>query len=282
MNISFLEKEICHMPQFKTLMDILKLLEKSNCRKCNEKTCMAFAAAVFKGDRPISDCPQIATEISQRYGNQQKNQINNELDIEQQLAGLRNKLMKINFADAAKRIGSTYDGTRLFFKIMGKDFGVDTAGDIYTDIHINPWIMIPVLNYILYCKGTPIKSEWVPLRELPGGKDWYRLFGQRCEKPMKKIADSYTDLFSDLVDIFNGQSVDNHYQSDVAVVLQPLPLIPLLICYWRAEDGMMSDLNLFFDASAEDNLGIYGIYALGTGITRMFEKLALRHGSMPD
>ena len=41
---------------------------------------------------------------------------------------------------------------------------------------------------------------------------------------------------------------------------------------------MASDLNLFFDASAEDNLGIGGIYALGTGITRMFEKLALRHG----
>ena len=75
---------------------------------------------------------------------------------------------------------------------------------------------------------------------------------------------------------------DNHYPSDVVLVLHPLPLIPLLICYWRAEDGMMSDLNLFFDASAEDNLGISGIYALGTGITRMFEKLALRHGSIPD
>ena len=31
--------------------------------------------------------------------------------------------------------------------------------------------------------------------------------------------------------------------------------------------------------SAEDNLGIEGIYALGTGITRMFERLAMRHGS---
>jgi hypothetical protein len=164
---------------------------------------------------------------------------------------------------------------------MGKDFGVDAAGNMVTDIHVNPWVTIPILNYILDCKGTPVKGEWVPLRELPSGKDWHRLFGQRCEKPLKKIADSYTDLFTDLADIFNGQPVDGHYQSDVALVLHPLPLVPLLICYWHAEAGMGSDLNLFFDASAEDNLGIGGIYALGTGITRMFEKLALRHGSLP-
>jgi hypothetical protein len=44
---------------------------------------------------------------------------------------------------------------------------------------------------------------------------------------------------------------------------------------------MGSELNLFFDASAEDNLGIDGIFSLGTGITRMFEKLAVRHGGIP-
>jgi hypothetical protein len=62
------------------------------------------------------------------------------------------------------------------------------------------------------------------------------------------------------------------------MVLYPLPLVPLLICYWHPEEGMGSNLILFFDATAEDNLGIGGLYALGTGITRMFEKLALRHG----
>lgn len=270
------------MPQSKTLMDILKLLEKSNCRKCDEKTCMAFAAAVFKGDRPLSDCPQIAPEVAQMLGNQPNRPINNELDIEQQLAKLRDNLMKIDFADAAQRTAAAYDGTRLVYKIMGKDFAVDADGKVYTDIHTHPWITILIFNYILYCKGSAVKGEWVPLRELPSGKDWYRLFGQQCEKPMKKIADSYTDLFTDLVYIFNGQSVENHYQSDVALVLHPLPLVPLLICYWQAEEGMESDLNLFFDASAEDNLGIDGIYALGVGITRMFEKLALRHGCLPD
>ena len=33
------------MSQFNTVMDVFKLLEKSNCLKCNEKTCLAFAVA---------------------------------------------------------------------------------------------------------------------------------------------------------------------------------------------------------------------------------------------
>ncbi len=268
------------MRQFKTLMDIFKLLEKTNCLKCNEKTCLAFAAAVFSGSRPLSDCPHVSPETARQYGGAPEKQPASETDIEKQLAQLRAALATIDLAEAAERIGATFDGTRLVLKIMGKDFALDRAGSIYTDIHVNPWVAIPILNYILNCKGTSVKSDWVPLRELPGGQDWYRLFGQRCEKPMKKIADSYTDLFADLVDIFSGRSVDDHYQSDVALVLHPLPLVPLLICYWHPEEGMASDLNIFFDTSAGDNMGIGGIYALGTGITRMFEKLALRHGSV--
>lgn len=118
----------------------------------------------------------------------------------------------------------------------------------------------------------------MPLRELPGGRDWYRLFGQRCEKPMKQIADAYPELFGDLVDLFNGQPAGGQFQSDVAMILYPLPLVPLLVCYWHAAEGMGSHLSLLFDATAEDNLEIGGIYTLGAGIARMFERLALRHG----
>jgi hypothetical protein len=266
------------MPRFNTLMDVFKLLEKSNCRKCNEKTCLVFAAAVFGGRRPLSDCPQLAPEIASRYGDQPQKRINNEQEVESQLAALKARLSQVDFNDAANRIGAVYDGKKLVVKVMGKDFGVDAAGTVYTDIHTNPWVTAPILNYILHCKGMPVRGDWVPLRELPSGLDWYRLFGQRCEKPMKKIADAYPDLFSDLVDLFNGRPAGNQFQSDVALVLYPLPLVPLLVCYWHAEDGMDSNLNLFFDASAEENLGIGGLYALGAGITRMFEKLALRHG----
>ncbi len=266
------------MARFKTLMEVFTLLEKSNCRKCGAKTCMAFAAAVFNGERALAECPLVPEEISREYALQPKRSEASDQERENRLAELRARLLKMDLKAAASRIGAGYHEGKLILKIMGKVVEMDSAGNVATEIHTNPWVMAPVLTYILACKGLPVKGRWVPLRELPNGKDWYRLFGQTCERPMKKVADTYSDLFGDLVEIFNGQPVENHYQSDVALVLHPLPLVPILICYWQPDEGLESELHIYFDDSAEDNLGIEGIYSLGTGIARMFEKLALRHG----
>jgi hypothetical protein len=165
----------------------------------------------------------------------------------------------------------------LTIKCLGKDFSVDTMGNISTDIHVHPWIAVPVLNYIIAGAGTPVSGKWVPFRELEGGRTWYRLFEQRCEKPLKKVADTYTDLFEDMIHLFNGRQVENHYSSDISLILDPLPKMPLLICYWRPEDDLASDLNIFFDSNAEKILNIESIYTLGAGLVIMFEKLAIRH-----
>ena len=41
---------------------------------------------------------------------------------------------------------------------------------------------------------------------------------------------------------------------------------------------MDSDLNLFWDAGAEDNLNIDSLYYLGAGMATMFGKIAQTHG----
>jgi hypothetical protein len=95
---------------------------------------------------------------------------------------------------------------------------------------------------------------------------------------MKQVADSYTPLFDDLVHLFDGKQVARQFKSDISVVLHPLPLVPLMICYWLPEDGIASSLHLFFDESANDNLDVGSIFSLGAGLSQMFSKLAQRHG----
>jgi CO dehydrogenase/acetyl-CoA synthase gamma subunit (corrinoid Fe-S protein) len=48
-------------------MEIFQLLDKSNCRECGEKTCLAFAGAVFQGKRKIADCPKLERETIERF-----------------------------------------------------------------------------------------------------------------------------------------------------------------------------------------------------------------------
>ncbi|MDM8522227.1 DUF3786 domain-containing protein [Desulfococcaceae bacterium HSG8] len=266
------------MVQLKNVMDVFKLLNKSNCGDCLEKTCLAFAASVFKGQKHLDECPHLDEKIIRESGGNIEKQKTVEQDQEEIVQELKQKLLATDLSSAAPKVGGSFSNDQLTLKIFGKSFIVCSDGSLISDIHINPWVAILVITYVLDCEGLPVSGNWVPFRELKTGKIWQRLFRQRCEIPLKKVADTYTDLFEDLIRIFNGKQVRNHYESDISLVLHPLPRIPMLICYWRPGDGLESDLSLFFDSTAENNCGIEAIYALGTGFVRMIEKLSLRHG----
>ena len=62
------------MPRPKNAMEIFALLDKSNCRDCGEKTCLAFAGAVYQGRKKIQDCPKLDRAIIDRYADQSKDQ----------------------------------------------------------------------------------------------------------------------------------------------------------------------------------------------------------------
>lgn len=42
------------------VLEILKLLPRTNCRRCGEPTCMVFAARAAEGVKSAADCPELA------------------------------------------------------------------------------------------------------------------------------------------------------------------------------------------------------------------------------
>jgi len=266
------------MPRPQNAMEIYQLLDKSNCRECGEKTCLAFAGAVFTGHKRLDQCPKLDRETIARFGGDSGNHPTIEQERDENMQKLQDRIANIDLAAAANRIGADFSGDRLTLKVLGKNFSVDTRGKLYADIHVNAWVAVPFFAYVLYGKGLPASGNWASFRELKDGKERYPLFQKRCEEPMKKVADTYTDLFDDLVHIFSGRQVEEQFESDISVVLRPLPRIPMMVCYWKPEDGLASSLNLFFDKIADDNLDIGSVFSLGAGMAQMFEKLALRHG----
>jgi hypothetical protein len=92
------------------------------------------------------------------------------------------------------------------------------------------------------------------------------------------VADNYTDLFDDMVHVLSGKQVEEQFESDISVVLHPLPKVPVMVCYWLPEDGLESSLNVFFDQTADKNLDIGSVFTLGVGLSQMFVKIARRHG----
>ncbi len=272
------------MSTLKSPMDILKLLDKSNCRQCNEPTCMAFAAQVFQGKKKLSECPKLDSSIIEQYGQSDESQETaekprtSEEEVEAYVRSLKEKVGKIDLPAVAPKLGGVYENGRLTVKVLGKNFHVYPDGTLSAEIHTNPWVAVPVLTYITEGAGKDITGNWLTFRELKGGGAWQGLFRQRCEKPLKQIADNEYDLFVDLLDVFNGRPVD-HLDADIARVFYVLPKVLIMICYWPPEEDFESNLNIYFDAAANDNLNIASINALGSGLARMFEKLAEKHST---
>lgn len=266
------------MIELKNAMEIFKILPKTNCRDCKVPTCLAFAAAVFKGEKRLEDCPHLEQSVIESYDVKNTDSRTLDRELENFLREMRSQVAAMDLPASAERLKATPRGKGLTIKALGKDFHVHEDGTITSDIHVHGWITVPLLSYVLNCKGEEPSGNWVPFRELKNGAMWAPLFGQRAEKPLKRVADSYTDLFEHMIQVFNAKRAPNAFESDIAVILHPLPRIPLLICYWKPDDGMESQLNIFFDDTAEDNLDVDSLYRITAGLVLMLEKIAYTHG----
>lgn len=260
-----------------TPLEIYKALPKTNCRECGIPSCMAFAAAVIKEEKGLKDCPYLDKARIDDFEKKLDARESFEKSQEETLRDLKEKMSALDFASRADIVGGVSDGESISIKCLGKDFTIDARGNIASECHTHAWFAIPLLSYIINGGGKNPAGKWVPLRELDGGAAWYGLFGQRCEKPLKSIADTHVELFEDLIGMFSGAYTANDMKADISVVLYPFPKVPILICYWKPEDGMESQLHIFYDSTASENLGIESAYLMGAGIASMVEKIMQNH-----
>ncbi len=258
-------------------LELYKNLPKTNCGDCGIPTCMAFAAAVIKQEKQLADCSHLDKDIIARYAGAIERPVNMERIREEQLQELRQRTAEIDLPARAKLLGAHSSGSSIIIQCLGRDFEVNRQGVVASQCHTHTWFSLPLLDYILHCEGMQPTGRWVPFRELKSGGKWNPLFEQRCEKPLKRIADSHSELFADLVNLFCGNSSAAYFGSDISVVLLPFPRVPLLISYWKEDEGMESKLHMFFDETAERNLPIESIFTLGTGLVRMFERIMYKH-----
>lgn len=265
------------MSSLRTPLDLYKHLPKTNCGRCGAKTCLAFAAAVIAGAKDLPDCPLLDRAARARLAGRIELQVNLERIRESQVQELRDRIATVDILSRAGQLGGESNGATLKIKCLGRDFEVDRLGAVVSQCHTHAWFLLPLFDYILHCGGEAATGRWVPFRELEHGRTWHPLFERRCERPLKRIADASSGLFGDLVSMFSGLASPPAEDADLAVVLHPFPRVPVLFCYWRAEEGMESKFHLFFDALAEKNLPIASIFTLGTGLAGMLERIMYTH-----
>lgn len=266
------------MPPPKVLapLEIYKLLPQSNCKRCLLPSCLAFAAAVVGGQKRLNDCPDLSEDSIQKLSVNLQQRSTMEPRKAEFVDRLLGKIAQLDLAQIATERGASYKDGIISIASLGKKFHVDSRGQMKSTCHIIPWVQAPILSYICHETHQQVTGRWISFREIKGGIEWRGLFKSRCETPLKQLADKQPDLFGDLIDLFLGQEVPG-FEADIALVLHPLPHIPICICYQAPDGDLESDLNIFFDECCAVNLHIKSLYTLCAGLVKMFEQIAMHH-----
>lgn len=259
--------------------ELYKQLPRDNCRRCYLPSCMAFAAAVIRGDKRPADCPALEpavvaaleAELRPRPG----------LSDEQEAAAgeLQAQVAGLDFAELAPRVGGRLEGERLVISCLGRDFYLDPSGRLASQCHVNPWVKLPLLRYLLVCRGAAPTGEWLPFAELAGGQAGAPLFARRCEEPLRRLADDHGEDFFDLLAMFQASEPEASPRDGRVFIFHPLPLVPCRLAYQAPEEGMASALRISFDRCVEQNATPEILHLLGNGIAVMAAKILQRLAS---
>lgn len=258
-------------------LTIFRYLEQSNCRECGEKTCLAFAAAVAIGKKSLAACPHLSAAAKAALADVLPTTQDSEHGADH-VAQLKAELRHIDLVKAAERCGGEYQDGWLTLNLLGKPCATDQNGNLRSQLHRNPWMLSPFFAYIIRCAGAEPTGNWLSFRDLPGGMDRYAHFERGAEQAIRDVADRQTSLFADLALIFSAKKQPPHFGADISVLLLPLPKLPLLLSYWRADEDVASELHIHFDETAGHNLDTDSIHNICVGMATMFGRLAARHG----
>ena len=261
----------------KNPLEIYKFLPQTNCGQCFLPSCLAFSAAVISGSKKLKDCPFIKEEDAQDANPTVVTTEPYEIMRNEKIQKLQQKVANLNLAEISNNLGGQMRGDRLAITCLGKNFYVDREGKVSSECHTHAGLTIPLLSYILLSKGIDPTGDWVAFRELKDGPPMNALFEQRGETRLQILADNHPDLFDDLVGMFSGTREEPKFDSDISLILYPLPKIPILFCYWKPEEDLGSKLNIFFDSTADQHLPIESLFELCIGMVMMFEKIARKH-----
>jgi len=167
-------------------LEIYKYLQKSNCRECGVPTCLAFAAAVMKGEKRLDLCPHVEREIIEQLEARMVPRTESQDDREKALEVLRAQISSVDFSERVEALGASLAEGVLTIRCLSKGFSVDSGGLVKTDCHTTPWLIMPLFHYILHSAGRPLTGKWVPLKDLKGGKELVPSFWSAVRKASQK------------------------------------------------------------------------------------------------
>ncbi len=266
-----------------SVVDVYKILPRTNCGDCGYATCLAFASMVVSEKVPLSRCPHLSAETIARY--------QPELDA-QHAAGkwtrrdlaadastwARERAASMRIEDLPARIGGRLtkaeDGSAVlelpYFKTTVR-IGAD--GIRHADgTEAGRWEQVFIYNHIAQGGSREPTGRWKALQEIPNTVSKIKSMQAHVESPLRRRFAGHLDELAAAAEGIGGQRVAGDGESaDLAVRFAPLPRVPVMLRFWEAdpEGGLEAEVKLAFDETITEHLDIESIMFLSEQLTKM-------------
>ncbi len=259
-----------------TVLDVFKLLPRTNCGDCGLPTCLAFATRVVKEGEEISTCPHLADPeqpvVAQLREQQQSGRGRRRETIAIALEALKEKVAPLDFAAQASGHGLEYgeaDGRPyVMLPFFGHRLRVFKEHVEYPPgVSANPWDAILIYNYLASPGQAPNTGTWISFQSLPNSVSKTKTL----ERLQQQLAEAFAGRLAVLKErarALGGQSTRAGEDADLTLVFRPLPRVPLLLLYWEAEpdEDFPAQARFLFDASVLAYLDLESLLFLVEGL----------------
>ena len=265
------------------ILDLVKMLPRTNCKECGYPTCMAFATHVLREGEVPGKCPYWEPDdlafVEQSLADQGDDSAYPD-HLFSARKFVQGKIREYDFSKVAEKIGARLaedeDGSYLVINLLERLYRVDKERvEPLDDGEHDLWEHILLYNYVAESGGHPVTGNWVSMESLPGSLAKRKVFVSGCEEKIAAAYSGQPDLLLKALKVLKADFPDLESNAEVAAVIYPLPMIPFQLLFWDAdlEDGFAAQVKILFDETVLDYLDIESLVFLGEKCAERLEGL---------
>ncbi|MEA1923565.1 MAG: DUF3786 domain-containing protein, partial [Pseudomonadota bacterium] len=238
------------------ILDLVKMLPRTNCKECGHPTCMAFATYVLREGEDPAKCPYWRPEdlafvkrslISQGEDSAYPDHLFSARKF------VQGKIKEYDFSTVAKKIGAQFveddAGDYLVVNLLERLYRVDKEQvEPLDEGEHDLWEHILLYNYVAEAGGRPLTGNWVPMESLPGSLAKRKVFLSGCEEKIAAAYSGQPELLRQALQVLKADFPELESNAEIAAVFYPLPMIPFQLLFWDADldDGFAAQVKILF------------------------------------
>ena len=164
-------------------------------------------------------------------------------------------------ANAPMLSGSVEQGAARI-PLFGEDCCVRRDGVYKGAVRLDTIGSILVVRYLLAAGTAQMQHTWLPYRDLKDGAQFSGFIKTNIEDKIAGAFQGKRDALAERLSALGAVRCAEEVQGDIALVVHPLPKVPVLSLFWDRDEEFPASFQFLFDGSASSYLDLEALAAM--------------------